>query len=179
MNLVAERYASALFELAREEGKDHRFKEETQFVAQTLKAHPELTHLLSRSQLSKDEKRRILDDIFKDRLDPYVLHVLKLMSDKHRQRLYGAMAQAYIRLYNQHYNILEAIVYSVKPLSEAEHQALQAELSAKEHKTVHLENRLDPTLLSGIKLSYGDKIVDGSMRARLLNLRTNLLKERS
>jgi F-type H+-transporting ATPase subunit delta len=99
--------------------------------------------------------------------------------DKQRQRALPYIFRAYLKLYNEHFNIIEATAYTVDPLTPEEIRTLEQELSQKEKQTVTISNRIDKSLVSGIKLSYGDKVIDGSMKGRLSQLRNSLLKERS
>jgi F-type H+-transporting ATPase subunit delta len=179
MKIIASRYASALFELAQEEKKEALFRDQIKFVLQSLEAHPELLNLMNKTQVSKDEKRKLLDQLYAPYVDAYILQIMKLTVDKQRQRILPYVFRAYLRLHNEHFNIIEAIAYSVDPLTPDEILALEQDLSEKEQQTVTISNRLDKSLVSGIKLSYGDKIIDGSMKGRLEQLRTTLLKERS
>lgn len=179
MKIIASRYASALFELAQEEKKESLFKDQIKFVLQSLEAHPELINLLNKTQISKQEKRNILEQLYGSYVDAYILQIMKLSIDKQRQRILPYVFRAYLRLHNEHFNIIEAIAYTVDPLTPDEILALEKDLSDKEQQTVTITNRLDKSLVSGIKLSYGDKIIDGSMRGRIEQLRTTLLKERS
>ncbi len=179
MKIIASRYASALFELAQEEKKESLFKDQIKFVLQSLEAHPELINLLNKTQISKQEKRNILEQLYGPSVDAYILQIMKLSIDKQRQRILPYVFRAYLRLHNEHFNIIEAIAYTVDPLTPDEILALEKDLSDKEQQTVTITNRLDKSLVSGIKLSYGDKIIDGSMRGRIEQLRTTLLKERS
>lgn len=179
MKVIASRYASALFELAQEEKKEALFREQIKSVLHSLDMHPELLNLLHKTQLDKDEKKLILQQVYGQYVDAYILQFMKLTVDKQRQRALPYIFRAYLKLYNEHFNIIEAIAYTVDPLTPEEIRTLEQELSQKEKQTVTISNRIDKSLVSGIKLSYGDKVIDGSMKGRLSQLRNSLLKERS
>ena len=56
---------------------------------------------------------------------------------------------------------------------------LEDSLSLKQKQTVSIINRIDPTLISGIKIRFEDKVIDGSMKSRIQNLRSVLREGRS
>jgi F-type H+-transporting ATPase subunit delta len=67
-------------------------------------------------------------------------------------------------------------VYSTRPLTEAEQQALSATFAAKVGKqSLRIENIVDTNLLGGIKLRIGNRIFDGSLRGKLERLERQLL----
>jgi F-type H+-transporting ATPase subunit delta len=65
-------------------------------------------------------------------------------------------------------------VTSAAPLSDAERDAVRERLAAMTGDTVEIETRVDPSLLGGILVRMGDRLIDGSVRGRLERLRTRL-----
>jgi F-type H+-transporting ATPase subunit delta len=102
-----------------------------------------------------------------------------LLIDKNRAMVLDHFVEEYLHLHNQHSNIVEAIAYSVTPLTKEEIKELESSLSLKQNQTVSIINRIDPTLISGIKIRFDDKVIDGSMKSRIENLRSVLREGRS
>ena len=67
----------------------------------------------------------------------------------------------------------------ISPLTKEEIKELESSLSLKQKQTVSIINRIDPTLISGIKIRFDDKVIDGSMKSRIENLRSVLREGRS
>jgi len=109
-------------------------------------------------------------------VDATIVHTLCLLVDKDRMALFPDLIEEYRHHYNRIHNIAEGIVYSVYPLDKTQLQNLNRDFSERRKQTVELTNRIDPTLISGIKVSLENTIIDGSMKARIANLKTELVK---
>ncbi len=179
MKKVASKYASALFELALDQKLEERFIEDIHFIKDIISTHPELIDVLSRIQFSKEQKKELVNDVFRAYLHPFTMNLLFILIDKNRAMVLNHFISEYTHLHNQHFNIVEAIAYSVTPLTKDEIKELEASLSQKNNQTVSIINRIDPTLISGIKVRYEDKVIDGSMKSRIENLRSVLREGRS
>jgi len=179
MKKVASKYASALFELALDQKLESRFIEDIHFVKDIISTHPDLIDVLSKIQFSKEQKKELINDVFKPYVHTYTLNLLFLLIDKNRAIVLHHFVEEYLHLHNQHFNIVEAIAYSVSPLTKEEIKELEASLSLKQKQTVSITNRIDSTLISGIKIRFNDKVIDGSMKSRIENLRSVLREGRS
>lgn len=179
MKKVASKYASALFELALDQKLESRFIEDIHFIENIISTHPDLIDVLSRIQFSKEQKKALVNDVFKPYIHSYTLNLMFLLIDKNRAMVLHHLVKEYLHLHNQHFNIVEAIAYTVTPLNKEEIKELETSLSLKNNQTVSIINRIDPTLISGIKIRYEDKVIDGSMKSRIENLRSVLREGRS
>ena len=179
MKKVASKYASALFELALDQKLEDQFKEDIHFIKDIISTHPELIDVLSKIQFTKNQKKELINDVFKPYVHSFTINLLYLLVDKNRTMVLHHFVEEYIHLHNQHFNIVEAIAYSVSPLTKEEIKELESSLSLKQKQTVSIINRIDPTLISGIKIRFDDKVIDGSMKSRIENLRSVLREGRS
>lgn len=179
MKKVASKYASALFELALDQKLENQFREDILFIKDIISTHPELIEVLSKIQFTKDQKKELINDVFKPYVHQYTINLLFLLVDKNRSIVLNHFVDEYIHLHNLHFNIIEAIAYSVSPLTKDEIKELESSLSLKQNQTVSIINRIDPTLISGIKIRFDDKVIDGSMKSRIENLRSVLREGRS
>lgn len=179
MKKVASKYASALFELALDQKLENRFIDDIHFIKDIISTHPDLIDVLSKIQFSKEQKKELVNDVFKPYLHTFTLNLLFLLIDKNRAMVLHHFVEEYLHLHNHHFNIIEAIAYSVNPLTKGEIKELESSLSLKQKQTVSIINRIDPTLISGIKIRFDDKVIDGSMKSRIENLRSVLREGRS
>lgn len=178
MDKIASRYASALFDLALDQSIDEELLNHIKVIQSLLEDNPGFIALLGKSQLSKAEKKSLLNDVFPFG-HVYILNTLNILVDRHRSFLMLEVLKGYRHLYNQHHSILEGIAYTVTPLSLSELHELETNLALKENCRVELSNRLDPRLIKGIKIRFNDKVIDASMKSRLENLRESLIEGRS
>lgn len=178
MNKLASRYAQALYDLSVEKKLEEKCLNELKTIKDLFEENPDLVPLLAQTQISKDEKKKLLDEVF-GWAHPYILNTLKLLVDKQRTQIVVDLCKTYREFYNSAHNIVQGVAYTTIPLSADELHTLEKDLSLKESKTIELVNRIDPTLVKGIKIRYGDKVLDASLKARIQGLRDSLIEGRS
>jgi F-type H+-transporting ATPase subunit delta len=179
MDKIASRYAEALVAIARDVNRLDDFKTQAKALYQVFREHPDFVGLFSKPQVSLAEKHELLDSVLGQRIDPYWLNLLKLLVDKRRGNLMEAVTLDFIHLANQAQGIEEGTVYSVYPLSEADIRQLEAKYSALRKSRIELLNKLDPTLISGIRIRFNESVIDLSLSAQLDALRDTLREGRS
>src|SRR5262249_20765386 len=101
---------------------------------------------------------------------------LLLLLRKHRFTALPEIARALSRLVDDDANLVRAQVTSAAPLSEAYLGRLRAELEKATGKKVVIAHSQDPSLLGGAGTRLGDRLIDGSVRARLASFRDALLR---
>lgn len=179
MKKVASKYAAAVFELAQEQKLEEQFYREIHQIDGIITTHPEIIQLLNKTQFTKQQKKDLISDIFGKVIHPFLLNTFYLLVDKNRILILPYLTKEYRHIHNQSFKLLEAVAYSVSPLSEKEIKDLEESLSAREQQSVSLVNKIDPTLISGVKIRFDDKVIDGSMKARIENMRAVLREGRS
>jgi F-type H+-transporting ATPase subunit delta len=172
---VAKRYALALFQLAKEKNLLDQIEKELRVVKDVVINTPELTALLKSPKLTKEKKKEILTEAFSS-ANPFVINTLKIMIDRGRSEHIGALADEFFALANEERGVAEAEVYSIRPLTEDETNALSSVFASKVgKKSLVIKNIVDSNLLGGVKLRIGNRIFDGSLRGKLERLERQLL----
>ena len=179
MDKIASRYAEALVAIAQDDKRLVEFKAQAKVLNKVLRENPDYVGLFRKPQLSNSEKHDLLDGVLSQRIDPYWLNLLKLLVDKRRASLMEAVTLDFIHLANAAQGIEEGTVYSVYPLTEADLAALEATYSAQRKTKVELLNKLDPTLISGLRVRFNESVIDLSLSAQLESLRDTLREGRS
>lgn len=167
MTQIGNVYAQALYGLAKDEGLANLLLEELKVLDKSFQLEPDFLRLLSAPNLPKDERCRILDDSFRDKVHPYVMNYMKLLTEKGYMRHFSDVCKAFRDFYNQDHGILEVQAVTAIPLSVDQERKLTGKLSTITGKTVELVNRVDPDCLGGIRLDYDGKRVDGTVKNRL------------
>ena len=177
-DIVAKRYAVALFKLAKEKHMLETFEEELRTVKEVFLTSKELSMFLTQPNISTEKKKEVIRQAFSS-LSSYVLNTLFLLIDKHREDIIANIADVYFTLANEERNVADAIVYSVRPLTEDEQVGI-AEVFAKkiEKDAVRIKNIVDTDLLGGIKVRIGNRIYDGSLQGKLARIQRELLNNR-
>ncbi len=161
-DIVAQRYAKALFALGQQEGmaKLEQYGENLSALEGVLEDSPELVRLFHIPVISVAEKQKVLSQVL-DKLDvdPMIKNFCSLLAEKERLHLFEENAEAYGKL-------LTAV-----SLSKEQQAGILARLEKQTSKQIALKFEVDPSILGGVVLQVGDNVLDASLRAQLAILR--------
>ena len=174
MTEVGSVYGGALYDLAAAEELSQKILGQLQVLSKSFAEEPAFVKLLSAHSLPKAERCKIIDDSFEDKVHPYVLNFLKLLTEKGYVRHFADCCAAYRVRYNADNNILPVTAVSAVTLNATQIARLSAKLEEQTGKKIELTNRVDPEVLGGIRLDFDGKCVDGTLAHRLESVR-NLL----
>lgn len=177
---AARRYARALLEIARERGDAtllDRWAAQLDTMAQVVSA-PELAHPLENPAIQVEAKQRLVRGALEAAipgLDPVLGNLAMLLVARGRMALMPAIAEAFRAALNELRGIENAEVTTAIPLDEELRRRFARELSRATRRQVALETRVDPSILGGVILRVGDKLLDASVAGRLAALRRQLV----
>ena len=170
MSQVGSVYGQALYALTKEETCSEAVLNELSALNESFEKEPKFLRLLSAPNLSKEERCGILDESFRDKVHPYILNFLKILTEKGYIRQFSDCCKAFRQLYNEDHGILEVFAYTAIALSDDQKQRLSQKLHAVTGKTIDLINRVDPSCLGGVRLDYDGKRVDDTVEHRLSSI---------
>lgn len=173
---VSRRYSEALFELAKERSTIEQIKNECKLVEEVFKENPILDDFFRAVKISKDEKKEMISSLFTKESDD-LRHFMMLLVDKDRMYYVHEMMMDVIALCNEALGIETATVVSARPLAKEQLERIRQALIQKTKKTIVMENKVDPTLIAGIKVIIGSNVTDVSMAHSLDNLKQMLLSK--
>lgn len=172
---VANRYALALFEIAKEQGQLEAVEEELQVVKAVFAENKEFGLMLQSPKMTVEQKKAMLQSAFVG-ASSYVVNTLMLLTERHRDSYISEVADAYIALANEEKGMAKATVVSVRPLTPVEETAISATFAKKVGKlSLEITNVVDPTILGGLRIRIGNRIFDGSLRGKLNSLEKQLV----
>jgi F-type H+-transporting ATPase subunit delta len=174
---VAHRYASALFDLAREENALEEVERGVDDMRSLLDESEDLRRLVRSPVFSAAEQESALSAVLERAgIGGLTANFMKLVA--RNRRLFAApdMLADFKSLLASHRGEVVAYVTSAEPLSEEHRSALAEALQAKAGGTVKLEAQVDPSLIGGLVVRLGSQMIDTSVRTRLNGLR-NAMKE--
>lgn len=172
--LVSKTYSEALFEVALEEGMIDRFLDEINFVADSLKEFPEFQNIIKSPTINKNEKKNIISDVFKEKLSQEMLNFLKIIIDKSRGNSIEAIREDFKAKVNNHKGIVDAVAITAIPMSKEDSDKLINKLSGITGKTINLTNEIDKSIIGGVMVKIGDKVIDGTLKGKLDNIKEEL-----
>jgi F-type H+-transporting ATPase subunit delta len=167
---VASRYAKSLLDLVNEQGNLEQSKNDIEQIASVIRSNTELKAVLSNPIIKTDKKQNILKSLFEGKVGKEVLSFLDIMVRKGRGELVYDTTLEFIREYNELKGIVHAEVISATALSQANLDALKANIAAQINADVILTNKVDETLIGGFVVTVGDKQVDTSIAGKLNKL---------
>lgn len=174
MNDTAVNYANALYELARDEGLLEDVRAQLFQVNDLYRQNPAFVRLLSAPNLPKSERLAALDNAFSGRVHPYLLSFLKLLCERGHSRVLSDCTEQFRSRWNEDHGILRATVVTAVKLSPALAERIRARLFGITGKQIDLTERLDPSVLGGVRLEFDGVQLDGTVRGRLAGLEKTL-----
>jgi F-type H+-transporting ATPase subunit delta len=169
-------YAETLLEVAQDENALDRVAEEVEVVRRALRETPRLGDFLASPRIEAPGKKAVLRAALQDRLSEPTLRFLELVIDRRRQNILTEILEAFLARVGELRNeeILE--VTSAVPLDETLRQRVRDTFARATGRRIVLRERVDPALRGGIVVQLGDTRIDGSLRARLDDLRRRMLE---
>lgn len=175
VELVAQRYGTALFELALESNKVDEMLAEVIHLTDILSEEPEFLELISNPKISMDDRKQIIEDIFKDKISDYTVGLIDLVIKKSRQSLLLQIFEDFISKINEHKGVVVADITVCEPLSQDQEEMLTKRLEALTNKTISLNQQIDTSLVGGIVIRIGDRIMNYSVKGILGAMSKELL----
>jgi len=169
-------YAQALFQLVRAEGLLDRVEEELTRFQKAIESHAALKEFLSATTISPEGKKRALSEIFGQALSPLLMHWIETVVDHGRQRRLPAMIEAFFSLAEEAREKITAEVITSIPLPENLTRRFEEELSKVTRKRVFVKPLVDESILGGVIVRLGDKVIDGSLRHRLEEVKQEMMR---
>jgi len=174
INVVADRYAQALFEVGEETQTTSELYQELKQLVDILNENKDLYNFLKSPLIGREDKKNVMKNIFENQLSKNMNNFLKIVIDKDRMSTIGNIQESYKNLLNDKNNILEGTVITAVGLNEKEIKDLENNLSTKYNKNVTLTNVVDETILGGVLVKLGNEEIDGTVKTRLSKMKKQL-----
>ena len=174
INVIADRYAQALFEVGEETQTTSELYQELSELVDILNENKDLYNFLKSPLIDREDKKNVMQNIFKNQLSDSMNNFLKVVIDKDRMSTIEYIKESYKSLLNDKNNILEGTAITAVELSEKEIKDLEKNLSIKYNKNVTLNNIVDETILGGVLVKLGNEEIDGTVRTRLSKMKNQL-----
>ena len=178
MSALAQRYATALADVAIERNKANAIKNDLASFTETYRGSADLQNFLSSPSIGADVKKSFLGNLAgRMQLQEEVRNFLFLLVDHGRTELLRDFMPILESELNARLGIAEAQVTSARELGENEKRELTVKLERITGKKIETRYMLDPGVLGGAVVQIGSTIYDGSVREQLERLRTQLETE--
>ena len=171
---LARRYATALFELAGESGAVEPVRKDLHTLSEAIYEDESTKGFFLSPVIDRKEKERVLAAAFENKAHNIALHGLLLLVRKRREALLREIVVQYDALEQRARGAEPLVVTSAKQLSEGELRSLVERLEKVYGKRFDVQQRVDPTLIGGVRIMMGDRRIDGSVEGRLEELSRTL-----
>lgn len=174
---IAERYATAMFELAKEEDALDALEADTDALDAALKDSADLRDLIQSPVYSREQQAKGITAVaVKAGLSEISRNTLGLMASKRRLFVLPQLLAQLRTMIADEKGEVEAEVTSAQPLSDAQRDKLAETIKARVGKNIKLNTAVDESLIGGLVVKVGSRMIDTSIRSRLAALQ-NTMKE--
>lgn len=170
---IGRRYAQAYFELARQEGRLPQWRADLVRSVETL-SHPEVAAALANPRLTLTDRTRLALDVLDGIAEP-ARNLVRLLIERGRTRVLGELVETYDMLTDRDSGVIRAEVTTAIPVDDDLKTRIGRELGEKLGAAVQTEVHQDPTILGGLIIRIGDRVIDSSVRTRLAQLQMALV----
>lgn len=166
--VLGKRYATALFAVAKEEGRLEEFGASLRALAETIAANPEVEMALVSPVYPADIKQKIVDELIKAlSIEGVLVKFLGLLVERRRIQYLSSIISSYEELMDEAMGVVRAVVKTAVSMTsdlEARIAEIMANISGKK---VVLRAEVDPSIIGGVVARIGDTVWDGSIRSQL------------
>lgn len=180
--LVADRYAAALFEIARLMHKDEEIEAELENLSNALKSSSDLEKTLANPHLKTDQKRKFLQKLYQERKEPFyetLLDFFTLLFEKNRFNLIHEIAVSFKRIADEAQGQGIAEIRSAVPLDANRESQIVSRLEKIAGYKIEVKRQVDPALVGGVVVKIKNKIIDGSIQYQIDRIKKELTRVRS
>ena len=172
---ISRKYARAFFDVVKKSGKLREALTELESVAAVLeKDQPELRIVLKHPRISAERKSELITKVFSGSVSAETLLLLQLLARRGRFPALPGIISLLDAMVLDSEGKARAIVTSAVPLDERQKQDILHRLGTLTGRFIDLSLRVEPSLVGGLVIQVGDRMVDGSVRSQLEQLREGL-----
>ena len=163
---LARRYATAIFSLAKEADQIGRVRDDLHAVQTVLDSDETVRKFFRSPVVDRKEKAAIVESAFAG-LNEISLHTVLLLVRKRREAIFDEIVAQYDVLEQRSRGGSPLRIESARELDPGELRALVDKLSSRYNTVFDVTQTVDPQLIGGVRITMGDKLIDGSVAGRL------------
>ena len=173
--LITKTYGDALFDVAVEKRAVDSLDREAKAMIDIIGKQPDFLKLLKHPNLTKEEKLRVIETVFADRVSGEMFGFLHVLVDKDRQGNITEILGYFIDRVKEYRRIGVVYIISALPLGEEQKKRIEKKvLETSGFASLEPHYSVDENLIGGLVIRIGDRVVDGSVRHKLDQLTRQL-----
>ena len=173
--LVAKTYGDALFELAISENKINDLLSEAVGLITVFEENEELLKLLNHPKITKDEKIKVMEDVFKNNVSDDMVGFLTLIVKKDRHKDILDILNYFVNEVKEYKKIGTAYVTTAVDMTDSQKKAVEDKLiKTTSYETFEMNYSVDSSLIGGMIVRIGDRVVDSTIKSKINELSKSL-----
>lgn len=173
--LVSKTYGDALFAVAMEENRLDELFEAAEAVANILRTNEDFSKLMNHPKIIKEDKVKIVEETFGGQVPKEIIGLMSLMIAKGRANEMTAVFDYFIDLVKEEKKIGKADITSAIALSDTQKAKVEKKLlETTKYESFEMCYNVDETLIGGMVIRIGDRVVDSSIKTKLYDLSREL-----
>lgn len=175
--LVSNTYGDALFELALEQNQVDLLWEETKAVSKLIDENQDLTKLMNHPKIVKEEKMDLIEKIFTYGVSKELIGLMRMIVEKGHYKEMQTVFSYFDEKVKEYKNIGTAYVTSAIELSDEQKASIEKKLlETTKYVDFEMHYTVDESLIGGLVIRIGDRVVDSSVKSKLTDLSRELTK---
>lgn len=172
---VVSHWSNAFFQLIIEVKQVKQYNHEAIVLIDLFTKYPNFLDIIDSSILPFSEKSNIIKTTF-NHFSPYMINFFLLLAQENSFRYSLRILKEFRKQCNDYYGIQYGVVYSVVKLTPKQMEKLEKKIRILTNTTVELVNKIDESLIAGVKIKVKNQIFDGSVKGQINQLKNRLLK---
>lgn len=168
-------YAQALLELAREQGKVDELTDEVQQLMPLIAEGSELDRLLTNPAIGDGERAKIVERVFKGKVSDLLYKMMRVLCDKGRLGSLSSFAAGFLLAVSDERGHIDVKAFIASELDSDAAKKVADQIGQALGKTVSLTQKVDPSLIGGLKIKVGDQLIDASVASQLRSMKNKMI----
>jgi len=168
---VARRYAKSLLDMGKEKNILELLNTDMQLVVSALRANRQLAAMFKSPVIHNFQKDAVITEVFTDKVQEATLDFMRLIVSKNRGSIMDEIAKEYLQLYKEFKNIHVAYLTTATAIDSKLREQMIAIVKNATGGTIELNEIVDPSIIGGFILRWGDNQLDSSVEHKLVTLK--------
>ena len=174
LSIVTEKYAIAMIELAEKHDLLDTVNADLYLIKDIINSSIELQKFIEHPLINREDKKDVLEKIFKEDVSQYSLNLIRLLSDRNRLFILRLISDYYNKILCKKRNIDTAQVITAVLIDENTVKRIREKLEKMFQKQIKIEQKIDKDIIAGMIVKVGDKVIDGSIKTKFENMKRQL-----
>lgn len=174
--ILSSRYARALINLSKPNNVE-KVCQDLQLIMGIYMTDSDFTKILKHPLISESTKKEIITAVLKGKIEPLLIRFLETLIAKKRINLLPTIVEIYNLLADESLGIIRAKIKTPFFLQTAQQEIIIQKLTSLTKQRVIIDIESNPSLLGGLTIQIGDRVIDGSIQGRLKDLKEKLLEK--